>query len=60
MKIEHIAMYVNNIETAKNFFVKYFNAVSDSGYHNPQNRFPFLFSDIFGQCKIGTYDDSTA
>ena len=25
MKIEHIAMYVNDLEAARNFFVKYFD-----------------------------------
>lgn len=34
MKIEHIAMYVNDLTSAKDFFVKYFNAVSNDGYHN--------------------------
>ena len=29
MKIEHIAMYVNDLEKAKEFFVKYFGAVSN-------------------------------
>ena len=33
MKIEHIAMYVNDLEKARDFFVKYFNAVSNDGYH---------------------------
>lgn len=34
MRIEHIAMYVNDIEAARVFFVKYFAAVSDNGYYN--------------------------
>lgn len=34
MRIEHIAMYVNDLEAAKEFFVKYFGAVSNDGYHN--------------------------
>ena len=34
MKIEHIAMYVNDIEKAKGFFVTYFDAKSNDGYHN--------------------------
>ena len=29
MKIEHIAMYVNDLEKTKNFFEKYFNAKSN-------------------------------
>ena len=34
MKIEHIAMYVNELEKARDFFIKYFGAVSNEGYHN--------------------------
>ena len=34
MHIEHIAMYVNELEKAKEFFVKYFNATPNEGYHN--------------------------
>ena len=34
MRIEHIAMYVENLEDAKNFFIKYFNAVPSEKYHN--------------------------
>lgn len=43
MRIEHIAMYVENLENAKNFFIKYFNAVPSEKYHNKKNRFPFVF-----------------
>lgn len=32
MRIEHIAMYVNDLEGAKNFFVKYFKAISQKGH----------------------------
>lgn len=34
VKIEHVAMYVNNLETAKNFFVKYLGGRFNDGYHN--------------------------
>ena len=34
MKIEHIALYVRNLEGARDFFVKYFDAVSGEEYHN--------------------------
>ena len=34
MRIEHIAMYVNDLENAKEFFVKYFDANANEGYHN--------------------------
>ena len=34
MKIEHIAMYVNDLEKAKDFFVDYFGGHPNTGYHN--------------------------
>ena len=43
MKIEHIAMYVNDLEKAKDFFEKYFNAKSNSGYHNQKTDFRSYF-----------------
>lgn len=36
MRIEHIAIYVTDLEKAKDFFVKYFNAEADENYHNKQ------------------------
>ena len=50
MKIDHIALYVNDLEGAKNFFETYFQAVSNQGYHNEKTDFCsyFLsFSDGF-------------
>ena len=35
MRIEHIALYVNDLEAARDFFVKYFDGKSNDGYHNP-------------------------
>lgn len=43
MKIEHIAMYVNDLEKARDFFIKYFNAVSNNGYHNKTTDFRSFF-----------------
>ena len=43
MRIEHIAMYVNDLEAAKDFFVKYFNATSNDGYHNKTTDFRSYF-----------------
>ena len=34
MKIDHIALYVNELEEVKAFFVRYFGAVSNEMYHN--------------------------
>lgn len=43
MKIEHIAMYVNDLEGARDFFTKYFQAVSNDGYHNETTDFRSYF-----------------
>ena len=43
MRIEHIAMYVNDLEQARDFFVKYFGGKSNSGYHNQKTGFRSYF-----------------
>ena len=43
MRIEHIAMYVNDLEKAREFFVKYFHAASNEGYHNKKTDFRSYF-----------------
>jgi len=43
MKIEHIAMYVNNLEKTRDFFIKYFGAKSNNGYHNVKTDFRSYF-----------------
>lgn len=43
MKIEHIAMYVKDLEKAREFFVRYFGAVSNEGYHNKTTDFRSYF-----------------
>lgn len=43
MKIEHFAMYVLDLEGIRDFFVRYFNAVSNELYHNKQTGFKSYF-----------------
>lgn len=43
MRIEHIAMYVNDLEKTKIFFEKYFEAKSNDGYHNIKSDFRSYF-----------------
>ena len=43
MRIDHIAMYVKDLEKARDFFVKYFNATSNEGYHNKKTDFRSYF-----------------
>lgn len=43
MKIEHIALYVEDLEENKNFFIKYLGAKANNGYHNPRTNFRSYF-----------------
>jgi len=43
MKIEHVALYVNDLERARDFFVKYFHAKSNDVYHNKKTDFRSYF-----------------
>ena len=43
MKIEHVALYVNDLENAKKFFMKYLGAKSNDGYHNQKTGFCSYF-----------------
>ena len=43
MKIEHIALYVEDLEETKNFFIKYLGAKANNGYYNPRTNFRSYF-----------------
>lgn len=43
MKIEHIALYVTDLERAKDFFVEYLEATPNAGYHNRTTDFRSYF-----------------
>ena len=43
MKIDHIAIYVCDLEGARDFFMQYFGAKSNEGYHNKRTDFRSFF-----------------
>lgn len=43
MKIEHVALWVTNLELVKAFYEKYFEAKSGDRYQNPKTRFSSYF-----------------
>ena len=43
MRIEHVAMYVMDLEAAKDFFVQYFGGYANDGYHNRTTDFRSYF-----------------
>ena len=52
MEIEHIAMYVNNLEEARDFFVKYLGGKSNDGYHNKNTDFRSFFISFEGGARL--------
>lgn len=43
MKIEHLAIWVDDLELMRNFYTTYFNAASNEIYHNPKRAFYSYF-----------------
>jgi lactoylglutathione lyase len=52
MKIDHIAIWVNNLEKTKEFYEKYFGAVSNTKYHNPAKNFQSYFLSFQDGCRM--------
>jgi len=43
MKIEHIAIWVSDLDTMRNFYVRYFKGTSGALYENPKKNFSSYF-----------------
>lgn len=43
MRLEHVAMYVNDLERARTFFETYLDGKSNDGYHNRNTDFRSYF-----------------
>lgn len=52
MKIEHIALYVKDLEKAKTFFMNYLGAKSNDGYQNPKTNFRSYFLSFDGGARL--------
>lgn len=52
MKIEHLAIYVRDIETSRQFYCKYFGGRSSNKYHNPLKRFTSYFIRFESGCRL--------
>ena len=59
MRIEHVALYVNDLDAAKRFFTRYFGARSNELYHNATTGFRsyFLSFDDGARLEIMTRPD---
>ena len=52
MRIEHVALYVNDLENTKKFFMKYLGAKSNAGYHNQKTGFYSYFLTVEDGARI--------
>jgi len=52
MKIDHIAIWANNLEEMKAFYIKYFNASANKKYHNEAKHFQSYFLCFQDGCRI--------
>lgn len=52
MRIEHAAMYVADLETMRNFFCRYFGAVSGELYYNEKKGFRSYFLTFDGEARL--------
>jgi len=46
MKIEHLAIWVNDLERMRTFYETYFGAISANKYYNPSKKFTSYFLDF--------------
>ena len=52
MRIEHTAMYVKDLEAARDFFVKYLGGSANAGYHNKKTGFRSYFISFEGGARL--------
>ena len=52
MRIEHAAMYVNDIEAEEEFFTRYFGAAAGEMYHNKNTGFSSYFLSFDGGARL--------
>ena len=52
MVIEHVAMYVNDLEKTRDFFVDFLDGKSNDGYHNKKTGFRSYYVSFDGGSRI--------
>jgi len=52
MRIDHIAIWVKDLEASKNFYEKYFEATANAKYHNPNKKFESYFLAFDNGCRL--------
>ncbi|MEM1319980.1 MAG: VOC family protein [Bacteroidota bacterium] len=52
MKIEHIALWVSDLEGMKAFYERFFDGQAGERYHNPNNHFSSYFLSFKEGCRL--------
>jgi len=52
MKIEHIAIWVSDLENMKAFYQKYFHVTAGEMYINPKKNFESYFLSFESGCRL--------
>lgn len=52
MKINHLAIWVTNLEKMKQFYENYFSASAGELYHNPRKKFHSYFLSFETDCRL--------
>ena len=52
MRIEHVALWVSDLQLIKNFYQKFFDAKSNELYHNTKTGFKSFFLTFDGGARI--------
>ena len=52
MKLEHVALYVDDLEAIKAFYVRHFGATANNKYHNPRTGLQTYFLTFDGGARL--------
>ena len=52
MRIEHAALFVSDLNTARDFFVRFFGGKANAGYHNETTNFRSYFLSFDGGARL--------
>lgn len=52
MKLDHLALYVKDLEATRTFFMRYFGASSNEMYHNPKTGLRTYFLSFEGGSRL--------
>ena len=52
MKIEHLAIWVNDLEGMRTFYESYFGATAGDKYHNPKKKFSSYFLSFTAGARL--------